>query len=691
MLDHALWYIQNGYSVFPVAWWPTGSDNKGKKPLVEWQTYQTKKATGEEVTQWWTKWPEAAIGFVTGKINGVIVVDAERNADFSLFGCDKLETPTVRTGGGGKHFYFAYEPIRNSTRFAPFYDIRGDGGYVIMPPSKHESGGTYEWIIPLGSVSTAPFPDEVHRCLSDRGEQIKKSVATILSGITHEGSRNDTASRVVGSLLARFHPAEWETKAWPLLEGWNASKTSHPLDMDELRNVYESIGKIELNARIKTAKGIKGIKRDDMEYRITENGTDDVTVRIPTEDGDLSFQFTEIEQTKNTEIDSVLIARVLIPGIATQPFSGRINALSMSAREGFARQLGKAIGNGLPWELGLSGACDSLRQYLAERLRGGFFENAELLESRLLLPPFIEDKAHNILFGKGSGGKTFFALRLALAHMTGLPFLGFTPERTGKVLYVDYEASDSEIMDRVYRLCGSQAFDPPLESIYGKLWHMEAGGIPLIDLVPSLKKLIKRDGYDLIVVDSAAPACGGEPEKAESATRYFNALSKLGIASLTIAHETKLENHAYPFGSVFWWNLPRNIWNVQSEKEEDDRITQMGIFHRKCNNGALHRPIATKLFFGEGFIDLGFGDSGLWEKEMSVTSRIVRLMKDGVERTKQDMKRDGLNDVEENTLNQSIKRLRKSGKLACKNEGSGKWGVPPGVHNGVQGGVQNES
>jgi hypothetical protein len=57
--------------------------------------------------------------------------------------------PVVRTGSGGWHLYLRHpgERIRNSagTLFGEGVDVRGDGGYVIAPPSRHASGHAYQW------------------------------------------------------------------------------------------------------------------------------------------------------------------------------------------------------------------------------------------------------------------------------------------------------------------------------------------------------------------------------------------------------------------------------------------------------------------------------------------------------------------------------------------------------------------
>ena len=128
----------NGWSVIPV-----GID---KKPLIEWKKYQKEKATREQITEWFTKYPDANIGVVTGKISNLIVIDIDPRHGGSNEDFKDIQTVVAKTGGGGWHYYFRYEGnIQNAAGIKPGIDVRGEGGYVIVPPSSHESGNNYEW------------------------------------------------------------------------------------------------------------------------------------------------------------------------------------------------------------------------------------------------------------------------------------------------------------------------------------------------------------------------------------------------------------------------------------------------------------------------------------------------------------------------------------------------------------------
>ena len=133
MFEIAKKYLAKNISVIPVG--------KDKKPLINWKEYQTRLASQSEAFEWWQKWPDANIGIVTGKISGITVIDVEAGGDISRF----PSTTIIRTGGGGWHLYYQYcAGMENKTRVFPLTDVRGNGGFVVAPPSIHSSGKKYE-------------------------------------------------------------------------------------------------------------------------------------------------------------------------------------------------------------------------------------------------------------------------------------------------------------------------------------------------------------------------------------------------------------------------------------------------------------------------------------------------------------------------------------------------------------------
>jgi hypothetical protein len=107
-----------------------------------------------QVEAWWSRWPNANVGVRTGAASGLVVldIDPEHDGEASLHRLTDTHRPlpdgrVVRTGSGGRHLYFRHPGglVRNDAgrRLGAGIDIRGDGGYVIAPPSRHRSGGVY--------------------------------------------------------------------------------------------------------------------------------------------------------------------------------------------------------------------------------------------------------------------------------------------------------------------------------------------------------------------------------------------------------------------------------------------------------------------------------------------------------------------------------------------------------------------
>lgn len=159
MLAMALEYVCLGWSVIPIR-------PRDKKPLIKWEAYQQRQPTEDELRRWFTEWPDANIGIVTGSVSGMIVLDfdgSEGAKAISRLGIKDIHTPVVQTGNGA-HFYLKHpgDLVRNYVKRVPGLDLRGDGGYVVAPPSVHASGRRYTFV--PGRTFAAPLieaPTEV--------------------------------------------------------------------------------------------------------------------------------------------------------------------------------------------------------------------------------------------------------------------------------------------------------------------------------------------------------------------------------------------------------------------------------------------------------------------------------------------------------------------------------------------------
>jgi hypothetical protein len=154
LLCAALDYAARGLAVFP-CWWPIDGhcacgdpqcESPAKHPLGAAVPHGFRDATIDpaRIRRWWRRWPQANVAIATGRVSGIYVldVDAHRAGDDTLATLEQRfsalpPTVTVQTPQGGRHYYFTMPSVAVLCRsdVLPGIDLRGDGGYVLAPPS----------------------------------------------------------------------------------------------------------------------------------------------------------------------------------------------------------------------------------------------------------------------------------------------------------------------------------------------------------------------------------------------------------------------------------------------------------------------------------------------------------------------------------------------------------------------------
>jgi hypothetical protein len=135
-------------------------------PLVKWG----KGATSDpaQITRYWARWPDANIALATGRRSRVVVADIDARSGGHETWADLLDehapidTLEVVTGSGGgsHHVYFEAPdtPLQSvNGGLGIGIDAKADGGYVVLPPSIHPSGGVYAW--DTSAVPPSLLPD----------------------------------------------------------------------------------------------------------------------------------------------------------------------------------------------------------------------------------------------------------------------------------------------------------------------------------------------------------------------------------------------------------------------------------------------------------------------------------------------------------------------------------------------------
>jgi putative DNA primase/helicase len=167
--EQALATARSGIPVFPLHSALAGEcscgikkcGRKGKHPRTP---RGFKDATTDVLTieRWWTAHPDAGLWMPTGSPSGVLVIDVDpRNGgDITLASLQNTfgafpPTRTVKTGGGGQHIYFQLPDGPFFKDLGAGVDVKADGGYVVLPPTTHESGASYE-VIDASEPALAP-------------------------------------------------------------------------------------------------------------------------------------------------------------------------------------------------------------------------------------------------------------------------------------------------------------------------------------------------------------------------------------------------------------------------------------------------------------------------------------------------------------------------------------------------------
>ena len=222
--------------------WPVFPCRPDKTPYTA-HGFKDASTDEEEIRTWWERWPDAGIGLPTGHASGVYVVDIDEGkggpASWQTLEDRHRDVMTMvaRTGGGGWHLYFRapeFDLRSTAGRLGPGIDTRGDGGYVILPPSLHASGSHYEWTqwrrpqhLPAWIAEAVQRPRA-----SENG---RPEITTI-----EEGTRDNTLASYAGAL--RNVGADQETIG-AALAAINDVAVVPPLAERDVRRIARSISR----------------------------------------------------------------------------------------------------------------------------------------------------------------------------------------------------------------------------------------------------------------------------------------------------------------------------------------------------------------------------------------------------------------------------------------------------------------
>ena len=222
--------LKNNFKLIPVV---AGE----KRPAIkDWQSKAT--ADMQKIKQWLVQFSNMNAGVVTGRASNVFVVDV----DLKSGGIETLEqlkqegfvfkTFTVKTGGGGYHFYYRLpqdKEIKNATGILKGIDIRGEGGFVVAPGSQHENGAFYSII---DNSPIEEMPENLYNRIFNQAKKVTNEASFI-----PEGQRNDTLFKMAINLNQAGVDKD---TALEHIKAQNSARCQAPLQEDEIERIVNS-------------------------------------------------------------------------------------------------------------------------------------------------------------------------------------------------------------------------------------------------------------------------------------------------------------------------------------------------------------------------------------------------------------------------------------------------------------------
>ena len=527
--DWALLYRGLNLQVVPAAFPAPGT--QWKRPIVKWREHENTLVDDGTFNKWFppSMPSKNQMGIITGKCSGIFVVDLDTHKGPSAMqwwngllavennGMD-LETAIVTTGGGGKQYYFrtpdGWTPPTNKT--AVGVDIRGQGGFVMAPPSLHESGREYAW-----DAGCEPWDTG----LLEAPQWLCDAIDKLVGGISQERSaildRHQTAASagphngVVADGLGQVIDGREElatTMVWAaVLDWWRECpiKPSPNESVEKCREVYAVYErkckprKYEPN----TPRSLL-LEREGRGYTMFE---DKWRRAMAQWDGKVSDAAAHLPAHHHVE-----------PARLTHEIKREVSPQTYVADE-FGEIIDDEFGGGS--SAGVKAvAGEGIDTDLRSTLSIEAWAVRDIPEPDRILGDFLTTTVRAFLVGRTGLGKTLLGIAIAAAAASGSDFLTWKAYRPVNVLYIDGEMPAELIKPRAIdamRRLGDVKIPPGNLMIFGRDIEDEARRV-CPDLPPFaplntdggrafLMSLIDAvGGVDLVVFDNVMSLLEGD-------------------------------------------------------------------------------------------------------------------------------------------------------------------------------------
>ena len=496
VLAHALNYAEHGLPVLPI------KPGEKRPPMAGWQNH----ATTDEPTieNWFTGlYSDHGVGIATGGTIFALDIDVsgDKAGDETLADLEQQhgplpDTATVLTGSGGQHRYFlmpAGVTIRNNaaTALGPGLDIRGEGGQCVAPPTIHPNGRPYEWESgEIGEIAAAP--KWLIELLTARAEPTPTPVST--------------SSGESDSVAARYnHQTTWAQLLSS--DGWTLAQT-----MADGEQRWVRPGKDE---------------RDGISATVGHGGGGQMTVFSSSiawlPEGSYSrFGYYACRHHQGDR--SAAASRLYELDMA--PVNALLDAISVAdiTHDGMS-------------EVTLT---PTDRVELAHLVDWQKFWHQDHADEEWLAYPVIPKGRAIALYAPAKAGKSTIVLAVAAAVATGRRVLGQRRAEQVDVLYLDYEMTEADLLERL----GELGYGP--DDDLSRLHYALLPSLPPLDTregANAILGLVDKTGAQLAIIDTFGRAVEGDEDSADTVRAFYRhtglALKAKGVTYLRTDHSGK--------------------------------------------------------------------------------------------------------------------------------------------------------
>jgi hypothetical protein len=555
LLDAALEYLDRGWCVIPIR-------PETKRPPIKWLEYQRRLPTEEEITRWWTDWPECDVAIVTGAISGHVVVDCDNeDALHAAYDAGMRSPVRVRTKRG-THLYFRHpmDGVRRGPRAGcnvravgadwpriNGLDFRGDGSYALLPPSRG-----YTWDVAAGhDLDDTPVWQDWRPKLAEGGDGFDFEALDLTD---------------VRPLGPDEFVSEWD-RAAKFVRDHFPSSLKIPTGFGNGRNerVMRYISECLLEGVFGAELRVRGyaFMREffaeplpEPEYQATVRSMEDAERRNHPE------RFDEKGDYIYRRTPPATVA------LAPRPAPGGGGSDSAPAAAEPPRRL--------------------IRMADAERML------AESAARRYLIEPWLPPASITQVYGYSGHGKSMFVQHAMTALTAGAKYFGpFEIGGVGKVLYLDWEMGQRTIARRLLEMRGIHGDAQDRLQIWTPFLGIGEMNLKSKAGLLELQGVVQEARPDVVVIDTVRSAFPGLQENSAEEWGRINSLAvrlrNAGMAVVMVHHankpgETGMGREAGSTNQLTV--LETQIRITQVYEDEETALQNAGIY-----DGARERPV----------------------------------------------------------------------------------------------------